>query len=384
MVALGAEAVKLHSSGRGSALAVPSGHKALLYRHIEARYAHGHAVGSAHIHALKPEAVYFEPSAVVYERHYAGARETGVVAQSAPDKEGAHGTLVLGHGGSPHHRGGNKGRDDVELHCLENRTYHSTKISTKNRHRQMTPAQIPRRLWQRLRDSYLWPRICPVCGTSMRAVDSVMCMECLMKLPLCREHGHELLDSRAMATNAILPAATVRAWFHYDPADSYADLIRLMKYGGRSRMGRDMGLLFGRELMTAAYHAHEVPFADVDVLLPVPMHWTKRLRRGYNQSEEIAHGLAAASGAAVADNLVAVRSHGTQTRLSQEARRSNIHECFELRHPSELAGLNIAIVDDIITTGASMGEALRAISHAMPGIASVSLYALGATRRKGY
>ncbi|MDE6612437.1 MAG: hypothetical protein K2K22_07745 [Muribaculaceae bacterium] len=237
-----------------------------------------------------------------------------------------------------------------------------------------------RRLWRHCRDTYLWPRLCPVCDSPLRADDTVMCMPCLMRLPLCRERGHELLDSRAMASNAILPVATVRAWFHYDPGDEYSHLIRRMKYDGRSLMGREMGRLFGRELMAATYSASEIPFTEVDVLLPMPMHWTKRIRRGYNQSEEIAIGMAEAAGAAVGDNLVALRGHRTQTRLSQTARQKNIGGCFALRHPGELAGLNVAIVDDIITTGASMGEALRALSHALPGIASISLYALGATR----
>lgn len=385
MVALGPETVQHGISRRGGTLAEPSGHKPLLYYNIEAYYGHGKTVGAAHIDSFKPEAVYFQLTTVVHHTYNPGARGHGVGAERTARKQRAGRTLILRHGGGSDNSGGYKGRYHIEFHRLKYRAYnnHSTKISTKNRHRQMAPSHITSRLWHTLRDSYLWPRLCPVCGEEVPP-DSVMCTLCLMKLPVCMEKGYELLESRAMATNAILPVSTVRAWFHYDPDDSYAELLRVMKYDGRSKLGHDMGRLFARELMASSYQASELPFAEVDVLLPMPMYRSKRLLRGYNQSEVIARGMAAVSGAAVGDNLVAVRSHGTQTRLSQAARRRNISGCFALRHPEELAGLNVAIVDDIITTGASMGEALKALSDAIPGIASVSLYALGATRRKGY
>ena len=86
------------------------------------------------------------------------------------------------------------------------------------------------------------------------------------------------------------------AWFRYSRASEYAALIRRAKYGDRPRLARGLGRMMGCELLAAAAaapsgHAAEW-LAELDVLLPVPMYWTKRMRRGFNQSEEIARGLA--------------------------------------------------------------------------------------------
>ena len=115
--------------------------------------------------------------------------------------------------------------------------------------------------------------------------------------------------------------------------------------------------------------------ADIDVLLPVPMHWLKRMRRGYNQAEEVARGLGAVTGIPVGDNLVARRGHSTQTHLSQHDRAANISGRFSVVAPDELADLNVMVVDDIITTGATMIEAARAL--ASTAVASLSLLSLG-------
>lgn len=209
-----------------------------------------------------------------------------------------------------------------------------------------------------------------------------MCTQCAITMPFCSESGHELLVNRAAIVNAPFPTGMARAWFRYNPDDAYARLVRDAKYHDRPRMARQLGLLFGKHLLALAPEPGGFHAADIDVLLPMPMHISKKLRRGYNQSEEIAHGIAEAIGAAVADNLVAVRNHGTQTRLSDSRRAQNIRGCFALRHPEELDGLNAAIVDDIITTGASMNEAVLATATAGARLASVSLLAIAATVKK--
>lgn len=210
-----------------------------------------------------------------------------------------------------------------------------------------------------------------------------VCRPCMLNLPLCRRSGFELLENRAMLSNAPMPVRSVRAFFSYNPEDVYAGIIRTLKYHGRPDIGRAMGRLFAQRLMAMPRgEGCEIHLSDIDVLLPIPMHPLKKLRRGFNQAQEIARGMAEACGAVVGDNLVAVKRHSTQTRLSFSERSSNIRGCFALRHGSELAGLNVAIVDDIITTGASMTEALTALAYGAPDAASVALYALAATARK--
>ncbi|MCM1066187.1 MAG: hypothetical protein NC418_01275 [Muribaculaceae bacterium] len=239
-----------------------------------------------------------------------------------------------------------------------------------------------RRLSSHLIDGFLLPRSCPVCGCILEPHEEALCLRCLLRLPLCSLSGPELFDNRAMALNAAGSPGIARAWFGYDPASDYASLIKEMKYNGRPRLGTELGRLFAKDLLREPTQAGSIGPADIDVLLPMPMHIFKRLRRGFNQSEAIAHGIAEITGAAVADNLVAVRGHSTQTHLSAKQRADNLSGTFTLLHGDELEGLNVAVVDDIITTGASASEAFLAISRGAPSVASISFLALGATVKK--
>lgn len=208
-------------------------------------------------------------------------------------------------------------------------------------------------------------------------------MECLLGMPYCRERGLGLINRNEAVINAAMPVAMVEAWMRYDAASPYAELIRNAKYRDRPWQARELGRIFGRDLLGRPFGGVSPTPADIDVLLPMPMHWSKEMRRGYNQSREIAFGLAEMLGAEVGDNLVAVRPHGTQTRLSHAERARNIKGCFALEHASELEGLHVAVVDDVITTGASVCEAVLALSWGMPRAASVSVLAIGATSRNG-
>lgn len=227
---------------------------------------------------------------------------------------------------------------------------------------------------------YVLPRMCPVCGAPVRppGVGS-LCSRCMFALPVCHRRGHELLETRGMLLNASVPVSAVEALMNYDPADPYARIVRTLKYDGRPDIGRAMGRYLALRLLSRPADPCETHFSTIDAILPIPMHPLKRLRRGYNQAEEIARGMADAAGAALADNLMALRPHTTQTHLTFGQRSANLRHCFNVTHPHELDGLNIALVDDIITTGATMAEALMAISRSGARPASISIYALGAT-----
>ena len=234
-------------------------------------------------------------------------------------------------------------------------------------------------------DVYLMPRVCPVCGRRLEEKETAMCTACLIKLPVCREYGPEIFDLRSAASNASAPCGMVNAWFHYDPSSPYAELIRAAKYHDRPSLAFEMGRLFACELKRRQPYyteAGQMHIYDIDVLLPMPMHKFKRIRRGYNQAEEIARGMARELGIPLADNLVAVKPHRTQTRLSYRRRTANLRGTMDVDDAHELRGMNVAVVDDIITTGSSMTEAAVSLSWAMPDIASISFLALGLTRNK--
>ena len=113
------------------------------------------------------------------------------------------------------------------------------------------------------------------------------------------------------------------AWFFYDHTSDFADIIRSAKFDDRPAFARALGRLYARELLSAA-HVDGTPghLSDVEILMPVPMHWSKLLGRGYNQSREIALGISEVTGIPVADNLMARKPHRTQIgRVSRVWRR---------------------------------------------------------------
>lgn len=221
---------------------------------------------------------------------------------------------------------------------------------------------------------WLFPRTCRVCGQSLVVGENDLCLNCLVGLPRTMLHKVDFntVHQRIGGVNNIDIAA---GWFYYYSDSPYADLIRAAKYNDRPALARRLARMYGSELLADGLAGR------FDVLLPVPLHKTKLLRRGYNQSEEIAKGLAEELGCAVGDNLVALRTHATQTRRGSYERFVNVKGTYGVVHPGELDGLHIAVVDDIITTGSTLLDCVSAIcSAATP--ASISVLSLGVTGRR--
>lgn len=217
------------------------------------------------------------------------------------------------------------------------------------------------------------PNLCPVCGSELLDGENCLCLQCLVSLPRCITGSRTTLEE--YLSNGIAPAGIARSWFRYDPSSDFAEMVRKAKYDDRPALMYELGRQFARELLASPDTASEL--ARADVLLPVAMHWRKRMRRGFNQSVEVARGISRESGIPVGDNLIAIRSHATQTRRKAADRRENMHGKLSVESPAELEGLNIVIVDDIVTTGATIIECVRAISHSGICPASIGVLSLG-------
>ena len=208
-----------------------------------------------------------------------------------------------------------------------------------------------------------------------------MCAACLMMLPRTDIHLSPGGRLREYLSNGVAPVGFTAAWFDYSPTASQADFIRYAKYGHRPRQARALGRVFATELLA---DADRTPWGqptvhDVDLLLPVPLHRRKLLYRGYNQAAEIARGISDVTGIPVGDNLRAIANHSTQTMLSAEERRRNIAGCFGIRYAEELDGLRVALVDDIVTTGATLSECTLTLSRSGARPATIGAIALALT-----
>lgn len=196
-----------------------------------------------------------------------------------------------------------------------------------------------------------------------------MCLACDIDMPRLSIHLHDfnIIHRRLGHHSKVYRAA---GWFDYRKGSPYSRLLVDAKYGDLPRLAWELGRRCATEL------ARDNFFDDMDVIAPVPMHWWKKLKRGYNQAEQICLGISEATGLPVADDMRA-RSHGVQSRHKLTQRYAAIQDTMRVNDPSAYRGRHVLLVDDIITSGASMSEAIRAMSAASP--AAISVLALGLT-----
>jgi ComF family protein len=226
-----------------------------------------------------------------------------------------------------------------------------------------------------LRDiaALFFPPVCAACGKPLPPDGGFLCSYCRWEIPLTRfwERGDNPMAERLRAH---IPVVEASAFYFFAHGSGFRDLIHDFKYRGRWRPARQMGAWYGAELAASGR------YAGVDLVVPVPLHLRKRLSRGYNQSEYIARGIASALGTPVDTRSVArtVDTRSQATRKGPE-RWDNVENIFRVRRPRALAGRHLLLVDDVLTTGATLLSLARAILDAAPD-ARISIATLAATR----
>jgi ComF family protein len=214
----------------------------------------------------------------------------------------------------------------------------------------------------------LLPRLCTACRRPLKKWEECLCLTCLAELPLTRFH-EELDNPLARVFWGRVQLEQAVAWFYFRKGSAYQDVLHQLKYEGRPDIGVSLGREFGNHLR------HSRQFSIPDAIIPVPLHPKKMRRRGYNQSAEIARGLAHATGAPLMlKNLVRLAHTDTQTRKSRFDRYLNVTGRFGVANPDSLQGLHLLLIDDVVTTGATL-EACAETLLTIPG-ARVSVGAL--------
>ena len=223
------------------------------------------------------------------------------------------------------------------------------------------------------------PRQCLVCGRTLSLRERHLCVWCASDLPLTYywEKSHNTMadkfnsvlekfreDGEAMA----YCYATALLFYHAE--NPYKEIPRSVKYHYNIAAGRFFATLLGR------YMASAKEFRDVDAVIPVPLHWLRRRRRGYNQAEVLAAAVARELGAHLLPKaLVRRRRTSTQTRLDATSRLANVRGVFRVRHLPE--GLHhVLILDDTFTTGATLAACYLALRPALGPAVRISVATL--------
>ena len=169
-----------------------------------------------------------------------------------------------------------------------------------------------------------------------------------------------------------LPVERAASYFYFAKGSDYRRLIHRIKYNGKKECGRYLGMMMAREWGGDF-------FAGIDYIVPVPLHPRKERKRGYNQSEWIAQGISDETGIPLyVDGLVCRTQRESQTQKGIYERYLATKESFELLPDTPLVGAHVLIVDDVVTTGATLlacGEALM-----KGGVHAVSMATLAAAK----
>lgn len=207
----------------------------------------------------------------------------------------------------------------------------------------------------------LLPSTCACCGDVLMAGEKQLCINCLADLTATHYTNHP--DNRTeRLLGGRIPFANAASIFFFRHGNTVQKTVHAMKFSGNSDLCLLMGHLMGRELLASGR------FDNVDLLVPVPLHWRRRLQRGYNQSELLCRGIAQVMHRKV--NARALRRHRYTHQQSLQAssdREANVQDAFSLRHPEDLAGHHILLVDDVLTTGATISSCCQPLAD-VPGL----------------
>ena len=227
----------------------------------------------------------------------------------------------------------------------------------------------------------LLPLTCPLCGAETEKGFNNFCPECFKKLPFIDENQPEcpgcggVLDS-ALAVCSLCLNEKERPWQRGYSVMEYRDaarkLVGMMKYGNSPELARQLGDLIADKVQKLDL--------DIDMIIPVPLNWRRRLSRGYNQSQLLAEVVGKRLHLPVVNAVRRTGNRSNQARRSRTERHRELRGIFVLRSGVQLKNKHILLLDDVLTTGATLTAVSGELLKSSP--ASLRVITLARTPRK--
>lgn len=192
-----------------------------------------------------------------------------------------------------------------------------------------------------------FPELCSGCGKNLFKSEHLICIDCIYHLPYTDFHLDK--DNRvARQLWGRIPFKQASAYLYFQKGLRVQNLMHQLKYNSKPEVAYKLGEMYGMKLLNSEM------MENVEAIVPVPLHPARLRKRGYNQSEHFAMGLSTSLKIPVNTSLIRNIYTQTQTRKSRFMRYENMKEVFDLAQNHSLENKHVLLVDDVITTGATI------------------------------
>jgi ComF family protein len=193
-----------------------------------------------------------------------------------------------------------------------------------------------------------FPHVCEGCGSDLLDVGQLLCLRCLSSMPATNFHMHASNPIEKIFWGRI-PLTSATSQYYFTKESLMQHLMHQFKYRGNKELGLFLGKLMGHALSSSNR------FSFLDALIPLPLFPSKEKKRGYNQATLLCEGISSVLQIPVKKDVVVRNSHtDTQTKKGRVERWQNMEGRFGLANPASIEGKHILLVDDVVTTGATL------------------------------
>ena len=217
-----------------------------------------------------------------------------------------------------------------------------------------------------------YPHNCTGCGSDILEKDNLLCLRCIQDLPHTNfaQYSNNPVEKYFWGR---LPIKAGHSEFYFSKEFLIQHLIHQLKYKGDTKIGFYLGEIMGKTLLNSNR------FNSIDALIPLPLYADKEHKRGYNQAAIICNGISSVMNIPVLNGIV-VRQHATetQTRKHRTERWENVKGSFNVAKENELKNKHVLLVDDVVTTGATLeacGNAILQVENIKLSIATLAFAA---------
>lgn len=211
-----------------------------------------------------------------------------------------------------------------------------------------------------------YPNQCQICQTQLNFTEKHICLSCAYDLPFINDS--EMISRQLCQIFwGRVEIKKVYSLFDYQKGNQVQDILHQLKYKGKFRLGNYFGEMLGETIPNGIFF---------DAIVPVPLHPKKQLKRGFNQSEAIAQGISKSIGVNVKNKWIQRTAYNdSQTKFTKYDRWDNVRSIFKVMNEKKLRNKHILLVDDVLTTGAtveSCAQEMAAIENCSVSIATLA------------